>query len=107
MTLAPKPGKYIVGDAEVDGHTHIVIVGPHPMDSEPHDESISPLRGDFPRATTTDAVVGTVGKHAHTIDAHPTQDDKMICGYANDSAYPHVHTVFKKVPDNTKGPRNG
>lgn len=97
MTIAPKPGKYVVGDAQTDGHTHILHIGEHPLDMEnpPDNESLN--RGDFPKATTSSFFNGYW--HAHSVHASTTEDETLICESSNESRHPHTHTSIKKVED--------
>lgn len=65
-----KPTKYILGDKETDGHTHIFY-----------------LRDDLPIATTVSATAThDVGYHAHSIEEGP--GDTLICG----APFNHTHT---------------
>lgn len=95
MTLAPKPGKYLIGDILTDGHTHDFYIGDHPMDVEFLEEGMPTLRGDFPKATTSVAYLGHY--HAHSMTADPHLDETLVCGPSNESLTPHTHTSIKKV----------
>lgn len=99
MTLAPKPGKYIIGDVnqagEFVGHTHELVIGEHPMDVDPVDESMSQLGGEFPRGTSSTYFNGY--HHAHSVDADPNVDETLIVGPSNESRTPHTHTAIRKV----------
>lgn len=95
MTLAPKPGKYIIGNAVTDGHTHIIYVGDHPLDVETPDKDHSLCRGDFPQASTTSFYNGYW--HAHSVTADPNVDETLICGPSNESRHPHTHNMIRKV----------
>lgn len=95
MTLAPKPGKYIVGDAVTDGHTHILHIGEHPMDMEVQQDEARLVGNDFPIATTSSFYNGHW--HAHSMTADPNVDETLICDSGNESLIPHIHTTITKV----------
>lgn len=79
-----KPTKYILGDAEEDGHTHVFY-----------------LRDDLPIATTLGYkdVSNTNVNHAHSIEEGP--DNTVICVMADD----HVHTALKIEEAGNYAPR--
>ena len=95
MTKAPKPGKYIVGDAVADGHTHILHIGEHPLDMEDPPEDARLVGTDFPIATTSSFYNGYW--HAHSMYASANVDEKLVCGQSNESRHGHIHTTIKKV----------
>ena len=97
MTLAPKPGKYIVGDAVTDGHTHILHIGEHPMDMEVQQDEGRLVGNDFPIATTSSFYNGYW--HAHSMYASTTVDETLVCGQSNESRHNHIHIKITKVED--------
>ena len=95
MTIAPKPGQYIIGKAEDDGHEHIFFVADdYPDDQEALDAY---PRDDYPRATTVAVypLNGNYKHHAHTIIADKQTDETLICLPAGTPE--HTHTSIRKV----------
>lgn len=81
-----KATKYILGDAETDGHTHAFY-----------------LRDDLPIATTNGyrsvAPGDREANHAHSIEEGP--DNTLVCQPAHD----HIHTVLKIEEAGNYAPR--
>ena len=68
------PTKYVVGDEEEDGHTHVFY-----------------LRDDLPIATTASSEEASVERHSHSIEEGPGDDTIEVVPYPGDG---HTHTTL-------------